>query len=293
MKKLFGETKISWKFLIIFSILCGIVVGVLNRIPVLKNTSFQDIAVVFDMWIVLAIFIIVNCENWKEAVGKCFCFFLISQPLVYLSESIIDALFYNANFIEKLTLYFNNYYIHAGWLTWTILTIPGAFIAFQVKKNNILSAIVLSVATTFLAFFGTKGLINIVLDLSLNHLLNSVLCLFFAYYLIFILLSNKRERVISIILTSLGILVGVIYSIYARNIPIIGNTIIDLNDGEKAIECSVEDEDIATAQIEDGAIYIYSSKKVGTTEMSVKSENEKEYVYIIESSSKGIFAELK
>ena len=57
MKKLFKTNKITWKNLLIFSILIGILVGIIDRIPILKNTSFQDIAIWVDIWIILAIFI--------------------------------------------------------------------------------------------------------------------------------------------------------------------------------------------------------------------------------------------
>lgn len=145
MKKLFGETKISWKFLIIFSVVIGVVVGGLNRIPFLRNTSFQDIAIVLDMWIILAIFVIVNCKSLKEAVAKCFVFFLISQPLIYFTEVIIDVFVSNSDFKTSLILYFRNYYYGAGWLFATILVIPRFSNSISNKEkqyficNNIIS----------------------------------------------------------------------------------------------------------------------------------------------------------
>ena len=210
-KKLFGNTKITWQCLILFAILIGIIVGVLNRISFLANTSFQDIAIVLDMWIVMAIFIIVNCKTWQEAAAKTFIFFLISQPLIYLTEIIIDTL-RGANFTEQFVLYFKNYYIGAGWAIWTLLTIPGAFIAYQIKNNNVLAGIILSVATTYLAFAGAKSLFSSIYNFP-YHLLNGMLCLIAAFILIYIILSNKTARIIAMVITSLG-LIGGIYSFY-------------------------------------------------------------------------------
>ena len=171
MNKLFTEKKLSWKFIILFSIIVGLLVGGLNCIPIFTNTSLTDIAVVFDMWIVLAIFIIMNQKNAKDAVLKCFIFFLISQPLIYLSKILVNVVFYDENFIENFNLYFRNYYIGAGWFRWTLLTIPGSFIAYQIKKDNILSGIILSVATCYLVVVGTKGLINTFVNVFPYHLL--------------------------------------------------------------------------------------------------------------------------
>ena len=48
---------------------------------------------------ILAIFIIVNCKNSKDAIIKCFVFFLISQPLIYLVEIVIDTFINNGNLL--------------------------------------------------------------------------------------------------------------------------------------------------------------------------------------------------
>lgn len=283
MKKIFKEFNISWKFLIIFSIVLGIVVGVLNRIPFLDNTSFQDIAIVFDAWIVLAIFIIMNCKTLKEAVLKCFVFFLISQPIIYLTEIIIDTVIYGYSFSDRFILYFKNYYVGAGWLKWTILTIPGSMIAYQVKKDNILSSIILSVATMYLSYQGVKGLININFP---YHLLNCILCLFMAYYLIIILLNNKKGRIIAITLTTIAIVIAIIVNVQSKKVPIIGNDMIDV--GERIVEANVKDTNIATVTIdeEEGYVNVYSSTNVGTTSLKLVDEEGNEYNYTIKSTSK-------
>lgn len=288
MKKLFGNTNLTWKLLIIFSIALGIGVGVLNRIPLLKDTSFQDIAIYLEMWIILAIFIIVNCKNWKEAVCKCFVFFLISQPLIYATEVLIDVLVYGKNLETQLILYFKNYYIYNGWLMWTILTIPGAFIAYQIKKNNVLASVILSVATGYLAYVGTKGLISIIINKTPNHLINSIICLSMAFVLIYIILENKKERIIASLITTIGAIIAIGGFLLSGNTPILANVMISIDENTKIVECVVNDENIATAVIEEEGEYVnvYSSKDIGTTEMKIKDENGKTYIYVIESTSK-------
>lgn len=86
LRNLFGNINMTWLKVIIFSVITGVYTGLINQVPFLTDTSFTDIAVSLEFWIVFAIFIIVNCKKWWDAVLKCFVFFLISQPLVYLVE---------------------------------------------------------------------------------------------------------------------------------------------------------------------------------------------------------------
>lgn len=288
MKKIFGQTNISWKNLIIFSILIGISVGLINRIPFLYNTSFRDIAIYLEMWIILAIFIIINCKSWKEAVSKCFVFFLISQPLIYLSEILIDTLVNKANFKDIFILYFRNYYIGGGWFFLTLLTIPGSFIAYQIKKNNVLAALILSVATFYLSFTGTGVLLNTLNNHFPYHILNGMICIFMSFKLIFLILEKKKERIISIIITIIGIIIGLLNFYSANSKPIIANEDISFDENTKIVDCKVLDDNIAKVIISEDLNYvtIYSSKKIGTTEIILNDIEGNKYEYIIESTSK-------
>ena len=75
MKKIFGELNLSWKTIIISAIVIGIVVGLLNSVTVLLNTSITDPAIYFDLWILFGILIIMNSKSNKEAALKSFVFF--------------------------------------------------------------------------------------------------------------------------------------------------------------------------------------------------------------------------
>lgn len=289
MKKLFTSVNISYKFLIIFSIIVGLLVGIINRIPILNNTSFQDIAIYLDMWVILAIFIIFNCKNSKEAMFKCFIFFLISQPLIYFTEIIIDVLFNNNSFIDKFVLYFNNYYIHNGWLLLTILTIPGSYIAYQVKKDNIFSGIILSVATGFLMFSGINFLLNCIFYKFPYHLLTGLTSIIMSIYFIFILLNKKSNKIISLIITIICGLLSIICFLNISNKPIIANEIIDINNSN--VTYNVDDEDIAILKIIDKELYVYSNKKIGETIITINDGNELKK-YLVKSTSKNFTIKL-
>ena len=66
MKKLFGELNISWKRLIIFAVFIGVYTGVMAMLPQAEDTSFADISISFEVWILFGILIIVNSKTPKE-----------------------------------------------------------------------------------------------------------------------------------------------------------------------------------------------------------------------------------
>lgn len=63
IKKCFGEYEMTWPKVIIFSLITAVITAGLNLIPALNDTSFQDIAIAYECWILFAVFIIVNCDK--------------------------------------------------------------------------------------------------------------------------------------------------------------------------------------------------------------------------------------
>ena len=137
MKKLFGGIDLNWKKLIIFAIIAGVYTAIMAMLPIAKDTSFADITISFEVWILFGIFIIMNSKSAKDSALKCFVFFLISQPLVYLIQDIIN----HSNL-------FLTYY--RFWIIWTILTIPMGFIGYYMKKDKWWG---LAILTPILIFF--------------------------------------------------------------------------------------------------------------------------------------------
>ena len=89
MKKLsaaFGTLPMTWPVVCAFAAIIGIYVGIINQIPILYDTSFRDIAVTYEWWVLFALLIVSNCKSAREAGMKCLVFFLISQPIIYLIE---------------------------------------------------------------------------------------------------------------------------------------------------------------------------------------------------------------
>ncbi len=123
MKKIFGELNITWPKIIIFAIFIGIYSGIIAMVPAAKDTSFTDLTVTFEVWILFGILIITNSKSAKDSALKCFIFFLISQPLIYLVQDVVNH--------SKLFLtYYKN------WIPLTIATLPMGFIGYYMKKDK-------------------------------------------------------------------------------------------------------------------------------------------------------------
>ncbi len=130
-----------WPTVVLFAAAAGIYTGAVMLVPFLKETSFQDIGVAYEWWVVFAVIVVVNCRRSWEAMLKCFAFFLISQPLVYLVEVLFGGLALGKAW----------YYYRAIWLPMTFLTLPGGWIAYFCKKQNLLGGIILGLGNTIQA----------------------------------------------------------------------------------------------------------------------------------------------
>ncbi len=124
IKKLFGGVKLTWPKIIIYAIAAGIFTALVCIIPQLKDTSLNTIAVTFEVWILFGVIIIMNSKSNLDSALKCFVFFLISQPLVYLLEVPFSS--------QGWGLF--QYY--KKWFIWTVFCLPMGFIGYYIKKDK-------------------------------------------------------------------------------------------------------------------------------------------------------------
>ena len=124
MKKIFGGINLTWPKLIIFAILAGVYTAVMAIIPQLHYTSFNTITVSFEVWVLFGIFIIMNSKSCIDSALKCFVFFLVSQPLVYLIQVPFSRLGWGL------------FGYYKTWFIWTVLCVPMGFIGYFLKKNK-------------------------------------------------------------------------------------------------------------------------------------------------------------
>lgn len=189
IRNLFGNLKMRWLYVVVFAVAAGVYTGAVMLFDCLKDTSFQDIGISYEWWVIFAVIIVVNCrKNW-EAMLKCFVFFLISQPLVYAVQMLFGDLTTDLAF----------YYYWDIWLPATFLTLPGGFIAYYCKKQNTLGAVVLGLGNTIQAVFGIHYLASAIFNFP-HHILSSIVCFGSIIVMSFQIQKDKKYRLISTLL---------------------------------------------------------------------------------------------
>lgn len=254
LKKLFGEINMTWPKVIIFAVITGVYTGLINQVPFLSDTSFTDIAVNLECWLIFAIIIISNCHKWWEAMLKTFVFFLISQPIVYL--------------VEVPFLGFEVFKYYRYWFIITLLTIPGSFIAYWITKKNILSSIILSVATGGLVYFGVFYLNIVIYDFP-RHIISAVFCFAWAIILTLVILDKLSTRITTFAITFVILLLSVFVTFI--NPP--ESTLFASLDDSTSWTYEIENPDLVNVKIDDGYYVTMTSNKVGSTKITFKGEN--------------------
>lgn len=178
MKKLFGGIDLTWKKLIIFAILTGIYTAIMAILPITKETSFRDISIQFEWWILFGIIIIANSKSPIDSALKCFVFFLISQPLIYLIQ------------VPFSWQGWNLFKYYKYWFMWTLACLPMGYIGYYINKKNILSVIILLPMLFVLSYLGF-GYFTAMMNNFPFHLLSFVVC-FLIIIIVVVNLFNKN-----------------------------------------------------------------------------------------------------
>ena len=189
MKRLFGDMKMSWLTVILFAVAAGVYTGVMMLIPALADTSFQDIGISYEWWVIFAVIIVVNCGKSWEAMLKCFVFFLISQPMVYLVEILSGSLSFDMGW----------YYYRSIWLPMTMLTLPGGFIACFCKQQNILGGTVLGLGNMIQAVMALHYF-NAAMKSFPHHILSALVCVGSMLIMSFCIQKERKYRLLSLLL---------------------------------------------------------------------------------------------
>ena len=268
IKKYFGEFNMTWPRVILLAIITAVYTALINQVPFLQDTSFQDIAVYPDCWFLFAIFIIVNCKKWWEASLKCFVFFLVSQPLIYL----IEVPFYEYGW--EIFRYYEN------WFKITLLTLPGAAIAFQLKRKNWLSVLVLSVATGYLSAASVRYFRTAMTNFP-YHLLSAMFCLALAIFFVFVLLDKKKHRIASLAVVASVLIAFVVFTGIDKTEDIF------LDEGNWTY--SVEDESVAAVEIADGNHITVTAKHDGNTFIRFENADGTEKNYLVTVSGGNVW----
>ena len=215
LKDLFGNIDMTWKRVFLISVAIGMYTGIVKQIPFLENTSFRDISVTLEWWILFGMIIICNCHNPRESSAKTFTFFLVSQIIVCLIET---------PFLGYFPIHYFKY-----WLLITFISIPVSFIGIYAKKDNLFGTVVLS---SICILLGCTG-INFYLECRSsfpNHFISLIVCIVQVVFLISFVGVNKIQKIIASLITIFGMLMYVEFfilrfdpSIYEHHIDSYGN----------------------------------------------------------------------
>ena len=246
LKKYFGEFDMTWPRVLLLALVTAVWTAAMAAIPLFNDTSFEDISVTFEWWFLFAVFIVVNCKKWWEASLKCFVFFLVSQPLIYLFQVPFSS--------QGWGLF--GYYRY--WFILTLLTLPGAAVAYQLKRKNWLSVAVLCVATGYLAVQSAMYFHSAALRFP-RHLLSAVFCLALAVFFVLVLLDEKKHRIAALAIPLIVFAAAMVWNF----LPGGGGTMmLSLDEGEWAY--TIDDTSIADITVEDGNTITITGKKNGS-----------------------------
>lgn len=246
LKKHFGEFDMTWPRVLLLALGAAVWTAAMAAIPLLNDTSFEDISVTFEWWFLFAVFIVVNCKKWWEASLKCFVFFLVSQPLIYLFQ------------VPFSTQGWGLFGYYRYWFIFTLLTLPGAAVAYQLKRKNWLSVAVLCVATGYLAFQSAMYFHSAALRFP-RHLLSAVFCLALAVFFVFVLLDEKKHRIAALAVPLIIFAAAMVWNFLPGGGSMTGLT---LSEGEWTY--TIDDTSIADITVEDGNDFTITGKKNGS-----------------------------
>ena len=205
----------TWLKVIVGAIIIGVSVGLLNCVHALRDTSIQDPAIYFSFWILCGILIIMNSKSNLDSALKCFVFFLISQPLIYLVE------------VPFVTQGWGIFGYYKYWFIWTILCLPMGFIGHYMKKDKWWGLIILLPMMCLLSYEAYRYLSGVIYSFP-HHLLSYLfsVCSLIIYPLF--IFDNKYIRTV-------GTIIGAIAAISVSIIPFINRPVY-----ETEVLCSTE-----------------------------------------------------
>ena len=257
LKKLFGGLNISWPVVVVWALIAGAYTGIMAMMPLVQDTSLTDICATFEWWVFFAAIIVTNVKTPWESALKCFVFFVISQPLVYL----VQVPFVGWGIMG----YYHN------WIIWTIATLPLGFLGWYIKKNNILAVIVMAAGSIFLAFHAATFLHEAVNNPPW-HFLSFLFCVCLIFAMIFGCFEAGILRKVSVGIACAALVACSVY-VFVPHIDITYN-LAYFDDGIEVTEdCQVSstDESVATAEIvqlsEDNYSASIHFKKLGSCEI--------------------------
>ncbi len=278
MKKLFGGINLTWKKVVIFAIIAGIYTGIMALLPITRNTSFADISISFEVWILFGIIIIMNSKSNLDSALKCFIFFLISQPLVYLVQVPFNDLGWSL------------FRYYKPWFIWTLFTFPMGYIGYFIKKDKWWGLLIL---TPIIVFLGShySGFLSESVSFFPYHLISALFCLITMIIYPLYMFKNKIIKYVGLSISLLLIIVFSLTVLFSNKATY--NTTILVNGGslgavfDDSYKVYLMDESFGKLYIvyeENLDDYMVNAefRKIGKTEFTLESPSGEKTTYIID-----------
>lgn len=214
--RVFGGFNLTWKRLVLFAVLAGVYTAVMALLPAARETSFADISISFEVWILFGIFIIMNSKSMLDSALKCFVFFLISQPLVYLIQ---------VPFSDQGFELFRNY---GYWFLWTLATPVMGAIGYLLKARRWWGILILLPILVFLGVHYNLYLKETIFNFP-YHLLSTMFCLVTLMLYATCLFKERETKIASVIV---GILILLVATVLALGDPIKYETTVMTSGGD-------------------------------------------------------------
>ena len=234
LRKAFGGLNIKWWHVVVFAVLAGVYTGVMALLPAARDTSFQDISISFECWILFAILLIVNSRSPLDSALKVFVFFLISQPLVYLVQVPFSELGWSL------------FRYYPPWLMWTLLTFPMAFVGHFMKKDKWWGLLILGPMMVFLGYH-YFGFFKEAVHFFPNHLLSAVFCVLTMFLYPLFIFRDKKIRIAGAVLAAVILLAASVLGLLDKN----ANTYDTMLLPSGSETCGIEYDDSYTAYLAD------------------------------------------
>ena len=199
-------------------------------IPVFQDTLFITITTTFEVWILFGIIIIMNSKSNMDSAMKCFVFFLISQPLVYLIQVPFSPQGWGLL----------GYYKY--WFVWTVLRLPMGYIGYWMKKDKWWGYLILLPMIAMTAGSYSANFSDFLFSMP-RYILISLFCAFAMIVYPLAVFENRKIKTVGTVISGIAVIV---ITIICLIVPQVYSTAIMSNGEEYRFD------DSYTAYLEDG-----------------------------------------
>ena len=250
IKKLYFDINFSWPKVIIYAVILGVTCGLIMMCHALDNTSLHRFGETPEAWLFFGLFICTNSKKPWESALKLFVFFLISQPLVYLTMW------------PEYQRFPWEYYIY--WLYWTVACLPMGFLAWYIKKGNALSVVIVIAACIVELLFGLSFLRNTIQSFP-RDLFAMLFCFVQVPLYIWVFLPQKNQRLITAAASAVVAVILAVFVVFTGPDSTLG---MGYNNADQCTFTIADESIVEVTEVTDSSITLHA-KAYGSTTLTI------------------------